>query len=280
MLNFRKKNWIVTQKARGKLTDSEIASVQRISRMTVNRIWCAYQTDGLNALMNKPAGRKIDEIPKRIQDKILLLRRKDYGIIKIGELLDHRGIKVSKRKITRVLKFHNLHTPEPKKGKRYKYIRWERNHSNSLWQTDFCWVSKLDCWITAWLDDHSRLITAAEYLTEATTDNALGVFEKGVRKWGLPRETLSDRGTQYYANLGETCRFLEHMKARGVKHIYASIKKPTTCGKLERWWRTHNDERWEFDSLREFVDHYNRKRIHMSLGYRTPYEVWKRDLKV
>ena len=280
MLNFKKKVWIVTQKTKGELTDSEIASAQRVSRMTVHRLWCAYQTNGLNALKNKQVGSRIDDIPINIQNKILKLRKDNFGIRKIEGLLKQRGIGISKSKITRVLKSHNLHTPEPKKGRRYKYIKWERNHSNSLWQTDFCWVARLDCWITAWLDDHSRLIASAEYLKEATTDNALKLFEKGVKKWGLPRETLSDRGSQYYSNLGETCRFLEHMKTRGVKHIYASVKKPTTCGKMERWWRTHNDERWGFDSLKKFVNHYNNKRVHMSLEYKTPYEVWKRDLRV
>ena len=70
------------------------------------------------------------------------------------------------------------------------------------------------------------------------------------------------------------------MKSKGINPIYASIKKPTACGKLERWWRTHNDERWEFSSLKKFVTHYNEKRLHMSLDWKTPYEVWLRDLKV
>ncbi len=115
----------------------------------------------------------------------------------------------------------------PKKGKRYHYIRWERKHSNSLWQTDFSYIARLQCWLCAWLDDHSRLITIAEYLTEATTDEVLRLFEKAAKRYSYPRETLSDRGTQFYANLGETCRFLEHMKSKGVNHIYASLKKPT-----------------------------------------------------
>ncbi|MBL7101063.1 MAG: transposase, partial [Nanoarchaeota archaeon] len=90
---------------------------------------------------------------------------------------------------------------------------------------------------------------------------------------------LSDRGTQYYTNLGETCRFLEHLKSKGVQHIYASIKKPTTCGKLERFWGTHNRERWNFTSLRKFINYYNHKRPHMSLGYYTPHAIYIKDMK-
>ncbi len=280
MLDIKKKIWIVKQKEIGKLNDSEIASAQKITRRHVQRIWSAYREGGLDPLREKSIGRKVDEISKNIQHKILRLRKKDYGIRKIECLLKQENLEISKRKITRVLKENNLHIQQPEKGRRYNYIKWERKHSNSLWQTDFCWISQLDCWLTAWLDDHSRLIASAEYVTEATTDSSLKVFEKGVKRYGLPRETLSDRGTQYYAVRGETSRFFEYMQSNGIKHIYASIKKPTTCGKLERWWKTHNDERWNFSSLSEFIKNYNEERLHMSLDYCTPYQVWKRDLKV
>jgi len=280
MIHFRKKKWIVIQKEKGELKDSEIISAQKISRMTLHRIWKSYQEKGLESLKDKPKGRKIDGIPFDIQKRILSLRKNSYGITKINSLLKQENISVSKRKITRVLKENNLHKSEPKKGKRYNYIRWQRKHSNSLWQTDFCWIEKQKCWLCAWLDDHSRLVASANYLAKATTNNAIALFEKGAKRFGYPKETLSDRGTQFYSNFGEECRFLEHMKSKGVNHIYASIKKPTTCGKIERFWRTHNDERWKFDSLRRFINYYNFKRPHMSLDYRTPYQVWKQDLKV
>ena len=189
------------------------------------------------------------------------------------------GINVSHNKIHKLLDRLGMVKREPKKARRNTYIRWERKHSNSLWQTDFSWIAKLDCWLCGWLDDHSRFVPVAEYLTEATTDNVLNLFEKGARKFGYPSQTLSDRGTQFYANLGDTCRFLEHMKSKGVDHIYASIRKPTTCGKLERFWGTHNTERWDYSSLNEFLKYYDYKRPHMSLDYQTPYTVYKRDMK-
>jgi|SRR3989338_3718647 len=280
MLTFKKRVWIVKQKKRGQLNDSEIAVSQQITRRAVQKIWVSYRQGGLEALHEQPRGRKVDAIPIAYQQEILRWRKKQYGIHKIRAMLQQDGIAISKQKINKVLRLHQLHAPAPEKGKRYDYIRWERKHSNSLWQTDYCWIEKLGCWLTGWLDDHSRLLASASYVTEATTENSINLFEKGARKFGLPRETLSDRGTQYYNPLGETCRFLEHMKQRKVKHIYASVKKPTTCGKMERFWRTHNDERWAFRSLGRFIEHYNYSRPHMSLGYKTPYEVWKRDLKV
>ncbi len=49
MLNLKKKIWIVKQKELGELTDSEIASAQNITRMTVHRLWRSYQEKGISA---------------------------------------------------------------------------------------------------------------------------------------------------------------------------------------------------------------------------------------
>jgi len=280
MLNLKKKIWIIKQINKMDLTVTDIAKSQNISRGYAYELYDKYKSNGLDALKDKSKGRKIDEITQDVQKRILSLRKNSYGITKINSLLKQENMDVSKRKITRVLKQNNLHRYEPKKGKRYNYIRWQRKHSNSLWQTDFCWIEKLKCWLCAWLDDHSRLVASASYLAKATTNNAIALFEKGAKRFGYPKETLSDRGTQFYANLGETSRFLEYMNSKGVNHIYASVKKPTTCGKIERFWRTHNDERWKFDSLQKFINYYNYKRPHMSLNYNTPYNVWKQDLRV
>ena len=274
MLNFKKRVWVVKQKEKGILTDKEIADAQNVSRMTINNLWRNYKQNGLRVLEEKPLGRKVDKIPSRIKQAILEKRKQGFGIRKIEGLLALDGVNISHNKIHRILRGEGLVKPEPKKALRKKYVRWERHHSNSLWQTDFCWQEKLQCWIIAYLDDHSRFVVGIQYTKLATTEIAINLFNESARRYGLPRETLSDRGTQFKE------KFFDYLKSKGVNHIYASIKKPTTCGKLERFWRTHNDERWNFNSLSEFVSHYNFERRHMSLNYCTPYEVFTRDLKV
>lgn len=280
MLNFKKKEWIIKQKEKGHLTDQEIADSQNVTRMTVNRIWRTYKQRGLEALEEKPKGRKVDEIPEKIRKAVLEKRKEEYGIRKIEALLNLDGIRVSHNKIHRILKEEGLVIPEPKKGKRKKYISWEREHSNSLWQTDFCWQEKLRCWLIAYLDDHSRFVVGITYTKVATTEVAIKLFDKARSEYGLPREVLSDRGTQFCSQRGETCMYDKYLTSLGVNHILASVKKPTTTGKLERFWLTHNRERWNFSSLNKFIRFYNFERQHMSLDYLTPYEVYIRDLKV
>jgi putative transposase len=278
MLNFDKKKWIIKQKEKGELTNQEIADSQRVSERTIQSLWAAYRIEGLKSLREKPRGRKADEIPEKIRQKILEKRKQGYGIRTIEGLLSLDGIKVSHNKIHRVLRAEGLVIPEPKKARRRHYIRWERKHSNSLWQTDFCWQERLQCWLTAYLDDHSRFIVGIQYTKIATTEVAIDLFDKSRKRFGKPREVLSDRGTQFYAPLGEKSAYTEYLKSINVEHILASVKKPTTTGKLERFWLTHNKERWNFNSLQDFVRFYNYKRPHMSLDYQTPYEVYSNDL--
>lgn len=279
MLTKEKKEWIIKQKKKEVLSTKSIADAQGISRRTVERMWKSYQEDGAVVLSPKQIGRQEIKLPFAVRQQIIDLRKEGHGIRRIEGLLKLRNIYVSHNKIHKVLKRMNLVVPEPKKGKRRDYIRWERKHSNSLWQTDFCWVERLGCWLCAWLDDHSRFVPVAKYISSATTENVLHLFDKAAQKYGYPKQTLSDRGAQFYAMRGGKSGFVEHLQSKGVEHIYASVKKPTTCGKLERFWGTHNIERWNFSSLEKFLNYYNHQRPHMSLDYLTPYEVFVRDMK-
>ena len=278
-LNFKKRKWIINQVENDKLSVPEIAQVQHTTRKTVYQLYKLYKTRGLEALRDKRVGKPKQLISKEQINLILKTRKeKGYGIRAMESIFKQKGIVIPHNRIHKVLTNAGLIKPEPKKGIRKHYIRWERTHSNSLWQTDYCYIEKLQQWLLAYLDDHSRFITAASYFTEATTENAICLFDRARSNWGLPAQLLSDRGTQFYAVVGEISRYKQYLESLGVEHIYSSVKKPTTTGKIERFWGTHNMERWKFSSLEKFVNWYNYKRLHMSLGYLTPYEVYKRDM--
>jgi putative transposase len=172
-----------------------------------------------------------------------------------------------------------LNRPNPRKQRPRRYIRWQRKHSNSLWQVDWMFYAKYRKWLIAYLDDHSRFVTAAAYFRQATTENALELLDRAISSYGKPREIMSDRGTQFYAARGETSLFTVKLNELNIKNILASVHKPTTNGKIERWFLTFRLEIRRFKFLQEFVESYNKQRPHMSLNYKTPFEVFKRDLK-
>lgn len=69
------------------------------------------------------------KINEDIEKKIILLRNKTgYGADKISCFVKE----ISESSIKRILNKHNLTNPNPNRRKRIKYIRWQREHPNSL----------------------------------------------------------------------------------------------------------------------------------------------------
>src|SRR3989344_7271265 len=153
MLNYRKRKWMINQYEKG-MPVTDICKAQQVTRKVFYTIKDAYKQGGLSALEDKQLGRPKQEIPEDLR-KLVIRKKKEtgFGIRRIEGILDLESIHLPHNKIHEILNDAGLVDNNPKKGKRYKYVRWERNHSNSLWQTDFCWISKLDRWLTAWLDD-------------------------------------------------------------------------------------------------------------------------------
>ena len=56
----------------------------------------------------------------------------------------------------------------------------------------------------------------------------------------------------------------------GIKHRYTRPYRPQTNGKVERFWRTLNEDLLE--SLVEYLLYYNTQRPHQGLGGKTPLQ--------
>ena len=254
---------------------AKICATQNVSRETVYTIKARYISFGKESLRDKPVGRRPDKISKTDRRRIIELRlSRGYGPCLIEHLTG-----ISHNKIYKVLVERGLIVPNPRKRRQRKWVRWERSHSNSLWQTDFKWVDESHKWLCAYLDDHSRLITAASYLEAATTHNALQLLYEGIEKYGKPKAVLSDHGTQFYAVRGGKSTYAAKLEELGINHILSRVRHPQTTGKIERWWRTYMAEAYRFGSLSEFIENYNVHRPHMSLGFQTPLAVFERDLE-
>jgi putative transposase len=78
----------------------------------------------------------------------------------------------------------------------------------SLWQGD--WkefeIDESKKWIVAIMDDSSRLVSCYGLFDSPTTENTIAVLNEGSQKYGVPREILTDHGTQFVSP--ETGRML------------------------------------------------------------------------
>lgn len=110
-------------------------------------------------------------------------------------------------KIHRILTQEGLARKEPKKSKQRKWVRWERKHSNSMWHTDYTEYDD-GTEIILYEDDASRCIMGYGQFDNATTANAILVFDDAVELWRtVPRELMSDHGSQFCEDENKEYRF-------------------------------------------------------------------------
>ena len=214
------------------------------------------------------------KITPEIKTKVLRLREKTgWGCDKLAINLNE--LNISARSINRLLNNHNLCRKTKNKGKRKKWIRWQRDHPNSLWQVDHTdEQEKFNCYTLSIIDDCSRYSLALIKLNRVTTKVVTFVLDQTMKKHGRPRQILTDNGSAYGLKSRHS-KFDIWCRRRGIHHIRTKVHSPTTNGKVERLFRTMDDE-LEFcnNDFELFRMRYNHFRPHSSLNNLTPSQVY------
>ena len=214
------------------------------------------------------------KVTKKIESEIIQLRKKTgWGCNKLKSQLPDIGI--SARTINVVLNCHNLCRTSKSKGKQKKWIRWQRNHPNSLWQIDHTdEQEKFNCYTFSVLDDCSRYCLALVKLNNVTTNVVTNVLDNLIKKHGKPRQILTDNGGAYGLN-SKHSRFDRWCKKKSIQHIRTKVHSPTTNGKVERLFKTIDEEiTFCNNDLEMFRMRYNHFRPHSSLDNKTPAEIY------
>jgi transposase InsO family protein len=215
-----------------------------------------------------------NKINPEIEQEVIKLRNKTgWGQEKLSPYLTNLGI--SEMSIKRIIKKHNLCRETKTKGKRVKWVRWQRNHPNSLWQIDHTdEQEKSNCYTLSVMDDCSRYSLALEKLNEVTTNNVTLILDNLIKKNGKPKQILSDNGSAY-GSKSKHSKFDRWCRRRGIQHIRTKVHSPTTNGKVERLFKTM-DEEMEFcnNDLELFRMRYNHFRPHSSLKKKKPADIY------
>jgi len=159
---------------------------------------------------------------------------------------------------------------------------------NELWQTDFTYLKVIGWgwfYLSTILDDYSRYIIAWKLCTTMKAADVTDTLDLALAASGCDRATvrhkprlLSDNGSSYIA-----ADLAGYLDARGMDHIRGAPLHPQTQGKIERWHQTLKNrillENYYLPGDLErqigaFVDHYNNRRYHESLGNLTPADVY------
>ena len=273
----RLKAWIIRKRLQGSSV-TEICTAAKISRDMFYRWWNRYQTEGKTGLTEKPKGRpKSSKVDDSLKNKVIKLRQRyDWGPNKIAGHLSHKGFNIDHNQAYYIICEAGLNHPIGEPRKTWGTKRFQREHCNSLWQADFKLCSD-DNWMISFQDDHSRFITGSVKIYSPTGENAVSLLERAVKRYGVPEQVLTDQGTQFKPARGGISEFDRHCRILGIEHITASVRRPTTCGKIEAFHKAYEVESHLFREHWSFIRYYNYTRPHESLNYLTPSEIYLKD---
>ena len=279
-LNFKKRVWIVKQYLNGTST-SKIAMSQSVTPRTVQMIVKSYKQSGWDVLKDHKTGRTETILNQNAEIIIFDLRKRfGYGACRIEQILKKRGFGISHRQIEKLLLRNGLVQPNIRKQKCRKWVRFQMPNPNDMSHTDWTYDPFTQKQLSVYIDDRTRLITSFGLFKRATAENSIALLKSAIAEYGKPKSVMTDHGAQYYANRCEAnqqnTKFRIVLDVLGIKHYLARVNRPQTNGKVERFFLTYKTEFaiGPFSNIKDYIRHYNEERLHMSLCYKTPKEVW------
>ena len=293
MISLRKLSFLIRQHQEGRLSACQICKLAKVGKSTFYRAVKNYQGMTYYFMRKKlaglkPPGRPPEQIPIEHAHAVLQKRihtRANDRVI--ARMLEKEGVKISHCKVYSLLKSAGLIHMLANKRKRKKWVRWQRKHSLSLWQTD--WSVFRGKWLIVFLDDASRLIVGWGLFDRATSENSIKVLKEAILRHGKPRAMLTGRDVQFYASSKKgkpsgKNPFQLFLEVNRIKHILARVNHPQTCGKVERIFgeiKTRIERRHDFESVDEVIEWHNNIKPHMSLDFdelQTPSQAFRLKL--
>lgn len=281
------------------MTYGQVAAHYGVSKTLVHKLHHRWLTEGDEAF--EPRSRRPGTTPNRTPDpvraRVITLRDElasngmDAGADTIMEHLARERILLSRATIWRILKAAGKVEPQPQKRPRSSWRRFTADRPNELWQSDFTHVALTDgtdTEVIGWLDDHSRTMLHLTAHRRVTGRVVTDTFTATAHEHGYPTATLTDNGMVYTTRLARGGRGRGDGTGNGFETLLADLGitqkngkpfKPTTQGKIERFWQTlkkHLDAH-PADNITElqtildaFRSYYNDVRPHRGIGRKTP----------
>lgn len=265
-----------------------------IARRTFYRWYDRYVEGGPEALEDRPSrpNRVWNRISAEVQSQIIdmALEQSELSPRELAvRFTDEKRYFVSEATVYRLLKAHDLITsPAFVVIKAADEFRDKTMRPNEMWQTDFTYF-KIIGWgwvyLSTVLDDFSRYIIAWKLCTTMRAQDVTETLELALTASGCDStrvlhkpKLLSDNGPSYIAS-----ELAEWIDANGMSHVRGAPLHPQTQGKIERWHQTLKNrillENYFLPGdlerqIEAFVEYYNHRRNHESLGNVTPADAY------
>ena len=204
--------------------------------------------------------------------------------------MQRRGYSIGKKRVKRLMKeigiraiYCKPRTTIPKKEHlKYPYLLRDKKIKsvNEVWSTDITYIKTTQgyVYLSAVIDWHSRFILSWELSVTMEKEFCIQSLESALRI-NTPEIFNTDQGSQYTSR-----EFIDTLKARNIQISMDGKGRCLDNVFIERFWRSIKYEHLnlnEYTSVEElykdidqYISWYNKKRLHQSLGYKTPYEVY------
>jgi len=214
-----------------------------------------------------------------------------YGSRRMTAWLNRQDFPVNRKRVQRLMRLMGIEAIYPKANlsKRrkdhevYPYLLkgvtiQETNH---VWSTDITYirVGRGFVYLTAIMDWFSRYVISWRLSNTLESDFCVDALNEALAL-SKPLIFNTDQGSQYTSK-----KFIAPLKAQGVKISMDSKGRALDNIFVERLWRTvkyeevyikeYSTARDAYQSLKQYFLFYNNKRLHQSLGYIPPCEVYK-----
>ena len=242
---------------------------------TLKRWWKRFSTSewDLNDTSQRP--KTIYYKFNNKQKDIVVDLRKAFGYSsqKLKIKLQEKGIFMSESYVKQIVKNNHLSRGNKMEGIRLKWVRFERDNPNSMWQIDGTELSDAKQLVIV-EDDCSRYCVGARIFDTLTTANMILLLEECIRMHGKPRKILTDNGHEF-GGTSRDSQFDKWCEKQGIIHIRAGIHKATTLGKIGAIQQTYFREiSYCNNDLETWRYRYNCERPHESLRGLTPLVVY------
>lgn len=251
----------------------QIAETQNLSTRTLRRWLKVYREEGFTGLLPKERsfqGERV--IPETVVDQAVLLRR-EVPQRSVNDII--RLLELEQRIPAGSVKRSTLQDQLERRGYGARQLamyyssgtaaarRFEYKERNGLWQADIKYLLVLPAtakrpatqlYVSAFLDDASRLVTGCRVYAKQDVHCVLDCFRYALETYGVPDRLFTDNGKQYVSKeLKQTCAKL------GITLLRARPYAAQAKGKIESFNRLLEkfvaEEKLEHPSSVEQVQH-------------------------
>jgi putative transposase len=221
-----------------------------------------------------------------------------YGTRRLVTALENEGINVGRKLLKTAMEYIGIKALYPKhkttqaykEHYKYKYLLKEFKNDknqviidtpNRVWSTDITYLKlkKGFVYLAAIIDWHSKKILSWKLSNSMDVKLTTDVLKEALMLYPKPEIFNSDQGSQYTAK-----EHVELLKKHDIKISMDGKGRSIDNICIERFWRTIKYEEIYLNdyksmselrySIKNYINKYNSKRLHSTIGNKTPNEVY------